>query len=163
MQFGHEQYITEKTKLNTCQRFEDSFTWIQRQYQQQVGGVAFRPTIDILISFPAQYTHNSKVSKCLKCYFNYNQLHQVFIFVVVVYAGLRLLYRKRVVDSRWESGAVSGSNEFNVSPWDDKPFEILPNGKRAYLDEQDVVAFLDPPNTLIPLDPTSYNPAAYLW
>ncbi|AES86350.1 hypothetical protein MtrunA17_Chr4g0000591 [Medicago truncatula] len=79
------------------------------------------------------------------------------------FKGLRLLYRKRVVESRWENGAVSGSNEVNVSPWDDKPFEILPNGKRSYLDEQDVVAFLDPPNTLIPLDPTSYNPAAYLW
>lgn len=50
-----------------------------------------------------------------------------------------------------------------MSSWDDKPFEILPNGKRVYLDEQDVVAFLDPPNQFIPLDPSSYNPAAYLW
>ncbi|CAN1804349.1 hypothetical protein LINPERHAP1_LOCUS23891 [Linum perenne] len=49
------------------------------------------------------------------------------------------------------------------SPWDEKPYEILPNGNRAYLDEQDVVTFLDPPIGLIPLDPASYNPAAYLW
>ncbi|MBA0778920.1 hypothetical protein Gotri_003208 [Gossypium trilobum] len=32
-----------------------------------------------------------------------------------------------------------------------------------YLEEMDVVTFLDPPNYLIPLDPGSYNPAAYLW
>lgn len=59
--------------------------------------------------------------------------------------------------------AVSGSKEEYVSPWDDEPFEILPSGRKAYLDEQDVVSFLDPPKELIPLDPTSYNPAAYLW
>nr|XP_025674282.1 uncharacterized protein LOC112775027 isoform X2 [Arachis hypogaea] len=63
-------------------------------------------------------------------------------------------------------GAACGSrrsSEVNVSPWDDKPFEMLPNGKRVYFDEQDVVTFLDPPNELVPLDPSSYNPAAYLW
>ncbi|CAJ1970689.1 unnamed protein product [Sphenostylis stenocarpa] len=70
-------------------------------------------------------------------------------------------YRNGVVDST--CGAVSRSNEVNVSPWDDKPFRILPSGKKAYLDEQDVVTFLDPPKGLIPLDPSSYNPAAYLW
>ncbi|KAK4269565.1 hypothetical protein QN277_022706 [Acacia crassicarpa] len=59
--------------------------------------------------------------------------------------------------------ALSRSNEAYVSPLDDKPFEILPNGTKAYLDEQDVVSFLDPPKELIPLDPASYNPAAYLW
>jgi len=91
-----------------------------------------------------------------------HQLLSITLSFVVVYAGLGL-YRKRGVESRWENGAVSRSNEFNVSPWDDKPYEILPNGKRSYLDEQDVVSFLDPPNTFIPLDPTSYNPAAYLW
>lgn len=51
----------------------------------------------------------------------------------------------------------------HLSPWDEKPFEILPNGKKAYLDEEDVVTYLDPPKELIPLDPSSYNPAAYLW
>ncbi|KAL2624572.1 hypothetical protein AAZV13_07G003300 [Glycine max] len=56
-----------------------------------------------------------------------------------------------------------GSNELNVSAWDDKPFEMLPSGNKAYLDEQDVVTFLDPPKDLIPFDPSSYNPAAYLW
>lgn len=59
--------------------------------------------------------------------------------------------------------AVNGGDGAYVSPWDDKPFEILPSGKRVYLDEQDVVTFLDPPRELIPLDPGSYNPAAYLW
>lgn len=67
------------------------------------------------------------------------------------------LYRNKVVE--YSCGAVSRS----VSPWDDKPFEILPSGKKAYLDEQDVVTFLDPPIHLIPLEPSSYNPAAYLW
>ncbi|KAG5008581.1 hypothetical protein JHK82_017154 [Glycine max] len=56
-----------------------------------------------------------------------------------------------------------GSIELNVSAWDDKPFEMLPSGNKAYLDEQDVVTFLDPPKDLIPFDPSSYNPAAYLW
>ncbi|XP_039044028.1 uncharacterized protein LOC120183386 [Hibiscus syriacus] len=32
-----------------------------------------------------------------------------------------------------------------------------------HLDEMDVVTFLDPLKDLIPLDPNSYNPAAYLW
>ncbi|KAH7564908.1 hypothetical protein JRO89_XS09G0063900 [Xanthoceras sorbifolium] len=50
-----------------------------------------------------------------------------------------------------------------VSAWEEKPYETLSSGKRSYLDVQDVVAFLDPPKELIPLDPASYNPAAYLW
>ncbi|KAJ8756282.1 hypothetical protein K2173_025094 [Erythroxylum novogranatense] len=49
------------------------------------------------------------------------------------------------------------------SPSDERPYEILPTGKIAYLDELDVVTFLDPPKDLIPLDPASYSPAAYLW
>ncbi|WZZ33454.1 hypothetical protein YC2023_016855 [Brassica napus] len=49
------------------------------------------------------------------------------------------------------------------SPWDEKPYETLPTGKKVYVDESDVVTFLDPPKELIPLDPTSYNSAAYLW
>lgn len=76
---------------------------------------------------------------------------------------MRLLRRKGIVESSWGNSAVYRSNQVNVSSWDDKPFEILPNGKRSYLDEQDVVAFIDPPNNLTPLDPTSYNPASYLW
>ncbi|XP_020227171.1 uncharacterized protein LOC109808544 [Cajanus cajan] len=71
------------------------------------------------------------------------------------------LCRNGVMEST--CGAVSRSNQLYVSPWDDKPFEILPSGKKAYLDEQDVVTFLDPPKNLIPLEPSSYNPAAYLW
>ncbi|KAJ0008441.1 hypothetical protein Pint_30504 [Pistacia integerrima] len=61
-----------------------------------------------------------------------------------------------------------GSHRFigvksQLSAWDEKPHEILPGGKINYLDEEDVVSFLDPPKELIPLDPASYNPAAYLW
>lgn len=59
--------------------------------------------------------------------------------------------------------ASSSSFSSSASPWDEKPYELLPNGKIAYLDEQDVVTFLDPPMELIPLDPSSYNPASYLW
>ncbi|XP_022148507.1 uncharacterized protein LOC111017125 isoform X2 [Momordica charantia] len=40
----------------------------------------------------------------------------------------------------------------------EEPYESIP-----YLDEQDVVTILDPPKELIPLNPASYNPAAYLW
>lgn len=59
--------------------------------------------------------------------------------------------------------SVDGGESVYTSAWDEKPYEILPSGKRAYLDEQDVVTFLDPPKDLVPLDPASYNPAAYLW
>ncbi|CAN0880505.1 hypothetical protein LINGRAHAP2_LOCUS13685 [Linum grandiflorum] len=58
---------------------------------------------------------------------------------------------------------ANGLQRPSPSPWDEKPYEILPNGNKSYLDEQDVVTFLDPPIGLIPLDPASYNPAAYLW
>ncbi|KAF8052487.1 hypothetical protein N665_1555s0012 [Sinapis alba] len=58
--------------------------------------------------------------------------------------------------------AVHGGRGYE-SPWDEKPYETLPTGKKVYVDESDVVTFLDPPKELIPLDPTSYNPAAYLW
>nr|GEW69102.1 hypothetical protein [Tanacetum cinerariifolium] len=51
----------------------------------------------------------------------------------------------------------------HVSAWDDKPYQVLPGGEISYYDERDVVSFLDPPKKLVPLDPTSYNPAAYLW
>ena len=39
--------------------------------------------------------------------------------------------------------AVGGEERAYVSAWDEKPYEIVDNGKKAYLDEQDVVAFLD--------------------
>ncbi|KAJ8447561.1 hypothetical protein Cgig2_031174 [Carnegiea gigantea] len=58
--------------------------------------------------------------------------------------------------------AVNGGKTLNTSPWDEKPFVILPNRKKVYLDEQDVVTILDPPKELTPFDP-SYNPASYLW
>nr|XP_048319125.1 uncharacterized protein LOC125418111 isoform X2 [Ziziphus jujuba var. spinosa] len=70
---------------------------------------------------------------------------------------------RRLYSSHRAIHAVNGGERAYVSPWDEKPYEILPNGKKAYLDEQDIVTFLDPPKELIPLDPGSYNPAAYLW
>ncbi|XP_027168266.1 uncharacterized protein LOC113768200 isoform X2 [Coffea eugenioides] len=57
----------------------------------------------------------------------------------------------------------TSSSSSSSSPWDDKPYELLPNGRISYLDEQDIVSFLDPPKHLIPLDPSSFNPASYLW
>ncbi|KAK3018301.1 hypothetical protein RJ639_002919 [Escallonia herrerae] len=79
------------------------------------------------------------------------------------------LYQQRSL--RLYYGAIDGGrtaistscSASSSSVWDDGPYEVLPSGKRAYLDEEDVVTFLDPPKELIPLDPTSYNPAAYLW
>ncbi|GKC60015.1 hypothetical protein Tco_1087613 [Tanacetum coccineum] len=50
----------------------------------------------------------------------------------------------------------------HVSAWDDKPYQVLPGGEISYYDERDVVSFLDLPKELVPLVPTSYNPAAYL-
>ncbi|XP_049933217.1 uncharacterized protein LOC116252379 isoform X3 [Nymphaea colorata] len=57
----------------------------------------------------------------------------------------------------------SYSSSAEVSPWDEKPYDLSRTGKRVYLDELDVATFLDPPKELIPLDPASYNPAGYLW
>lgn len=61
------------------------------------------------------------------------------------------------------AAAVDRGSTESISSWDDEPYEVLPNGEIAYLDEQDVVTFLDPPKTLRPIDPSSYNPATYLW
>ncbi|XP_021720342.1 uncharacterized protein LOC110687989 isoform X2 [Chenopodium quinoa] len=71
------------------------------------------------------------------------------------------LFKKHKFEAKIK--AVNGAKAFNTTSWDEKPSEILPDGKRVYLDEQDVVTFLDPPKELIPLDPSSYNPASYLW
>lgn len=68
-------------------------------------------------------------------------------------------------------GRRTRKDNCTTSSWDDKPYydEQSPNrslrGNRggAYLEEQDIVTFLHPPKQLIPLDPSSYNPAAYLW
>ncbi|XP_043707961.1 uncharacterized protein LOC122657351 [Telopea speciosissima] len=62
-----------------------------------------------------------------------------------------------------ETRAIGRSTEESLSAWDDEPYELLPSGKKAYIDEQDILTFLDPPKELIPLDPASYNPAAYIW
>ncbi|XP_021845690.2 uncharacterized protein [Spinacia oleracea] len=76
--------------------------------------------------------------------------------------GLRLpLFKKHKFEAAIK--AVNGARAFKTTSWDEKPSEILPDGKKVYLDEQDIVTFLDPPKELIPLDPSSYNPASYLW
>ncbi|PRQ60438.1 putative chaperonin TCP-1, groEL-like equatorial domain-containing protein [Rosa chinensis] len=63
------------------------------------------------------------------------------------------LYRNESVHSACSViCAVNGGQGGYVSAWVEKPYEFLPNGKRAYLDEQDVVTFLNPPKELIPLD-----------
>ncbi|KAL5554537.1 hypothetical protein UlMin_041938 [Ulmus minor] len=77
--------------------------------------------------------------------------------------GLELYEHCKVSFSSGSIRAINGGRSGYVSPWDEKPYEILANGKRAYLDEQDIVTFLDPPKELIPLDSSSYNPAAYIW
>ncbi|XP_068648448.1 uncharacterized protein [Aristolochia californica] len=58
---------------------------------------------------------------------------------------------------------IDGRGNDKLSPWDENPYELLPGGRKAYLDEQDIVMLLDPPKELIPLEPASYNPSVYLW
>ncbi|XP_052183737.1 uncharacterized protein LOC127795848 [Diospyros lotus] len=65
--------------------------------------------------------------------------------------------------SGWGVKALSMSSSSSSSAWDQKPYDVLAGEKRVYLDEEDVVTFLSPPKELIPLDPASFNPAAYLW
>ncbi|GFQ05644.1 cucumisin [Phtheirospermum japonicum] len=55
------------------------------------------------------------------------------------------------------------ANAKATSDWNAEPYEASHSRGKYYLDEQDVVTFLDPPKDLIPLDPSSYNPASYLW
>ncbi|XP_075075001.1 uncharacterized protein LOC107828083 [Nicotiana tabacum] len=83
-------------------------------------------------------------------------------------SGLRSISISRPANhsaTRASSTSSSSSSSFSCSssPWDEKPYQVLSSGKIVYLDEQDVVTFLDPPKELIPLDPASYNPASYLW
>ncbi|CAI9297504.1 unnamed protein product [Lactuca saligna] len=63
---------------------------------------------------------------------------------------------------RKRRASTEESSSMHVSPWDDKPYRVLPSGEIAYYDERDMVSFLDPPKQLIPLYPSSYNPATYL-
>ncbi|KAK9726807.1 hypothetical protein RND81_05G238400 [Saponaria officinalis] len=79
------------------------------------------------------------------------------MFSALITLGVRISSNKRTIE------AVNGEKIYTTTAWDEKPYEILPNGKKLYLDEQDVVTYLNPPKNLIPLDPSSYNPASYLW
>lgn len=45
----------------------------------------------------------------------------------------------------------------------EEPFRIMPNGKKAYLKELDVLTLLDPPPFLKPMSTMAYNHAAFLW
>ncbi|XP_031482449.1 uncharacterized protein LOC116252379 isoform X2 [Nymphaea colorata] len=75
--------------------------------------------------------------------------------------GLKLSDSSSFQELKFRRNSYSSSAE--VSPWDEKPYDLSRTGKRVYLDELDVATFLDPPKELIPLDPASYNPAGYLW
>ncbi|KAI4329438.1 hypothetical protein L6164_021701 [Bauhinia variegata] len=98
------------------------------------------------------------------CQINLGSQHQREPLLRFSYSRVLEFYKKgRLETTSGATHALYGRKEGHVSPWDDEPYEILPSGKKAYLDEQDVVTFLDPPKELIPLDPASYNPAAYLW
>ncbi|CAA0821189.1 Unknown protein [Striga hermonthica] len=55
------------------------------------------------------------------------------------------------------------ANAKATSQWDEEPHEASEYGGQYSLDELDVATFLDPPKPLIPLDPSSFNPASYLW
>lgn len=73
---------------------------------------------------------------------------------------LRLRQQRRFVKVVLHAGMDS---EFSPSPGDDKPY-VRRRGRRvAYLDEQDVVSFVDLFKRLVPIDPGSFNPASYLW
>ncbi|KAL6012306.1 hypothetical protein ACLOJK_002786 [Asimina triloba] len=74
-----------------------------------------------------------------------------------------LRFRKAIPDGRIAAVDRASGGEKPLSPLDEKPYEVLPDGRISYLDEQDIVTLLDPLRELKPLDPSSYNPAAYLW
>eukprot|EP01018_Ginkgo_biloba_P007207 Gb_40028 [translate_table: standard] len=46
---------------------------------------------------------------------------------------------------------------------EEAPYRILPDGSKVYLDELDILALLDPPKYLVPLDKRAFNLAAYFW
>lgn len=99
-------------------------------------------------------------------YISFGVLHTIFSLLHSLYLWYSYftgaeLFGRRLTQS-WCT-AINGRGRGNVSAWDDEPYEVLLGGKKSYLDEQDVVSFLDPPRELIPLDSASYNPAAYLW
>ncbi|KAL0341763.1 UNVERIFIED_CONTAM: hypothetical protein Scaly_1838900 [Sesamum calycinum] len=87
------------------------------------------------------------------------------------YSPLVLRYRsdskrnRRLVHTRIDVAKTcklrARANARAASEW--KSYEVAKSAQKYYLDEQDVVTFLDPPKELIPLDPNSYNPASYLW
>ncbi|KAK9097946.1 hypothetical protein Syun_024991 [Stephania yunnanensis] len=108
---------------------------------------------------PQIHSQTSKTSPKISTFF----LSSKFKDVSQRSGNRRTLNLGRKSVSGGEIGAVNGRNEGYLSRWDEKPYLVLPGGGRAYLDEQDVVAFIDPPKELISLDSSSFNPAAYLW
>jgi hypothetical protein len=59
----------------------------------------------------------------------------------------------------------TGNNKYGVVGNEgDEPFRILADGKKAYLDELDVLTLLVPPPFLKPMSTmNNYNHAAFLW
>ncbi|ERN07177.1 hypothetical protein AMTRI_Chr12g273980 [Amborella trichopoda] len=76
------------------------------------------------------------------------------------------IYRSSKLQRMNVNGRTRGIGVFNggkVSAWDEKPYDLSQSGRKVFLDELDIVTLVDSPKELIPLDPDSYNPAAYLW
>ena len=59
------------------------------------------------------------------------------------------------------SASAAGNREAGGSAGED-PYRIV-GGRKIFVDELDVVGFLDGYEQLRSIDPQSYNPAAYLW
>lgn len=57
----------------------------------------------------------------------------------------------------------TGSKYGVVGNEGEEPFRILPDGRKAYLDELDVLTLLVPPPFLKPMSSVNYNHAAFLW
>ncbi|KAG0585128.1 hypothetical protein KC19_3G260800 [Ceratodon purpureus] len=56
-----------------------------------------------------------------------------------------------------------GSKYGPVGNEGEEPFRILPDGRKAYVDELDVLTLLVPPPFLKPMSNVKYNHAAFLW
>lgn len=78
-------------------------------------------------------------------------------------ASSRQSYDRKLVEVMKLCRLSARGNAKAKSEWNVEPYAASETGESYYLDELDVVAFLDPPKELIPFDPSSYNPASYLW
>lgn len=56
-----------------------------------------------------------------------------------------------------------GMNRPQEDEQEEKPYRILSDGTKVYLDELDILTVLEPPKYLVPLNRATFNLAAYLW